>query len=130
MQHRRLIILISFLLNYWENRAFAPSNKRVVKRWVDVGPNYHPQLPVKHMYPIEIRMPSHLSSSMAPVSVASIIESIFTSSQTVPLYLSLAVNTSLFVALRDKLNKVLTPEGYMHALALGTMLWHCLGWKV
>ena len=64
-----------------------------------------------------------------PFTTSSILETIFTSSHTVPLGLSFAINSSLFLALRSKLNKVLTPEGYMHALALGTMLWYCLGWK-
>ena len=35
----------------------------------------------------------------------------------------------LFVLLRDKLLKMLTPQGFAHGIALGTMLWTTLGWR-
>jgi len=63
------------------------------------------------------------------VSSMSMIETIFSTTHTVPLYLSLLLNSSLFFILRSKLNQMLTPEGFAHSLVLGTMLWHTLGWR-
>ena len=42
---------------------------------------------------------------------------------------SLSLNALLFCMLRAKLLTMLTPSGYVHAFALGTMLWTALGWK-
>jgi len=39
------------------------------------------------------------------------------------------LNAVLFAVLRTKLLKLLTPEGFFHSLALGTMLWNTLGWR-
>ena len=47
----------------------------------------------------------------------------------VPIVSSLVLNTILFFSLKPKLMTMLTPEGFAHSLALGTMLWTALGWK-
>eukprot|EP00578_Thalassiosira_sp_NH16_P010926 CAMPEP_0181124010 /NCGR_PEP_ID=MMETSP1071-20121207/26233_1 /TAXON_ID=35127 /ORGANISM="Thalassiosira sp., Strain NH16" /LENGTH=353 /DNA_ID=CAMNT_0023209247 /DNA_START=754 /DNA_END=1815 /DNA_ORIENTATION=+ len=54
---------------------------------------------------------------------------LFKSSGNVPFVSSLALNAILFSSLRPKLNTMLTPEGFAHSLALGTMLWTTLGWR-
>lgn len=47
----------------------------------------------------------------------------------VPLSQAFALNVLLFVGLRKNLLKMLTTEGYFHALALATGLWATLGWR-
>ena len=54
---------------------------------------------------------------------------LFEFSGNVPLVSSLVLNTILFFSLRPKLMTMLTPEGFAHSLALGTMLWTTLGWR-
>lgn len=54
---------------------------------------------------------------------------LFKLSGNVPLASSLALNAVLFFSLRPKLMTMLTPEGFAHSLALGTMLWTTLGWR-
>ena len=60
--------------------------------------------------------------------VSSLTSTILSNTPPVPLPLSLLLNTGLFLVLKSKLSKLLTPEGYYHSLALGTLLWHTLGW--
>lgn len=57
------------------------------------------------------------------------LSTLFSSASTIPLIPSLLLNSSLFLLLRSKLNKMLTPQGFVHSLYLGTLLWHTLGWK-
>jgi hypothetical protein len=47
----------------------------------------------------------------------------------VPLLQAFGLNAFLFGILRTKLLKVLTPQGFAHALALGSLTWTTLGWK-
>lgn len=61
-----------------------------------------------------------------PLSIA---KSLFRYSGTVPLSQAFALNVFLFVGLRKKLLKMLTTEGYFHALALAVGLWTTLGWR-
>ena len=60
---------------------------------------------------------------------SSIAKSLFRYSGTVPFSQAFALNASLFVLLRKKLFKMLTTEGYFHALALAVGLWSTLGWR-
>lgn len=46
-----------------------------------------------------------------------------------PISQAFGLNLFLFVALRTKLLKMLTVNGFFHALALGTGLWATLGWR-
>ena len=61
-----------------------------------------------------------------PLAVA---KSLFRYSGTVPIAQALALNVFLFVGVRTKLLKMLTTEGYFHALALAVGLWSSLGWR-
>lgn len=64
-----------------------------------------------------------------PEMLSTLTSSLFRYSGQVPLVQAFGLNAALFVVLRPKLLKVLTPEGFFHALALGTMLWNTLGWR-
>ena len=61
-----------------------------------------------------------------PLAVA---KSLFRYSGTVPIAQAFALNVFLFVGVRKKLLKMLTTEGYFHALALAVGLWSSLGWR-
>merc|ERR1719491_633253 len=78
---------------------------------------------------ISLKKPASTSLHMAIDNLSSLAQVVFTSTSTVPLLPSLLINSSLFFALRSKLSKVLTKEGVAHSLALGTLLWHTLGWR-
>eukprot|EP00986_Skeletonema_menzelii_P002418 scaffold652_cov142-Skeletonema_menzelii.AAC.5 len=69
------------------------------------------------------------SLSAATEAIASSISSLFSFTGPIPFLPSLALNTLLFFSLRPKLMTMLTPEGFAHSLALGTMLWTTLGWR-
>ena len=62
-------------------------------------------------------------------AVGDLIQSLFQYNGTVPFVQALGVNAVLFAALSGKLLTALTPEGFAHSLALGTMLWTTLGWR-
>lgn len=55
--------------------------------------------------------------------------SVFRFSGQVPLPQAFGINLVLFFLARGKLLSALTPAGYVHAMALGTMLWTTLGWR-
>ena len=69
-----------------------------------------------------------LSSPLISTDIGSYFN-LFEFSGNVPLVSSLVLNTILFFSLRPKLMTMLTPEGFAHSLALGTMLWTTLGWR-
>jgi len=54
---------------------------------------------------------------------------LFSLAGNIPFLPSLTLNTILFFSLRPKLMTMLTPTGFAHSLALGTMLWTTLGWR-
>ena len=74
---------------------------------------------------------SIMTSLAIPKTFGALTSTLFScTSTTVPLYLAFAWNSLLFFTLRKKLlSSMLTPEGLVHSLALGTMLWSTLGWK-
>jgi len=55
--------------------------------------------------------------------------SLFSFQGNVPLWQAFGLNAVLFAALQSKLFKMLTPEGFAHSFALGTLLWTTLGWR-
>lgn len=55
--------------------------------------------------------------------------SLFRYNGQVPFVQALGVNAVLFSVFRGKLLSALTPAGFFHAMALGTMLWTTLGWR-
>ena len=71
---------------------------------------------------------SQLSLTL-PAGVGSIVESLFAYGGHVPIWQAASLNLALFLALRSKLLKILTEEGFWNAFALGTGLWTTLGWR-
>ena len=55
--------------------------------------------------------------------------SLFQFNGPVPLLQAFGINVFLFTLLREKLLTSLTPQGFFHAMALGTGLWTTLGWR-
>jgi len=78
---------------------------------------------------ITLKSPRLTSPHMSIDGLSSIVQGLFTSTSTVPIVPSFVLNSVLFLTLRRKLSKMLTKEGIGHSLALGTLLWHTLGWK-
>lgn len=74
---------------------------------------------------------SLLPPPAAGVAVASrlLLGDLFRPCGPVPFPSSLALNAILFYSLRPKLMTMLTPAGFLHSLALGTMLWTALGYR-
>lgn len=56
-------------------------------------------------------------------------QSLFSYYGNVPLWQAAGLNAILFALLSKKLFKSLTPEGFAHSFALGTLLWTTLGWR-
>eukprot|EP00980_Cylindrotheca_fusiformis_P002422 scaffold575_cov104-Cylindrotheca_fusiformis.AAC.8 len=69
--------------------------------------------------------------SLSPIveSASSLGKSIFRYSGPVPIGQSVILNMALFAIFQAKLLKMLTPEGFIHACALGMGLWSSLGWR-
>ena len=100
-----------------------------------VVPNDHaPQ----HQHPFGGRVNPSLSSSrvrtrlglsMASLGepITSLASSLFRTSGSVPFIQAFGVNAVLFAVLSRKLSTMLTPTGFVHALALGSSLWATLG---
>jgi hypothetical protein len=68
-------------------------------------------------------------SPKLPESARCLLSILFQNRGPIPLVAAFGWNVCLFVVLRTQLFKVLTLEGYVHALVLGSMLWYTLGWK-
>ena len=91
-----------------------------------------PQLNPASSISQKIRSQQHTQLQLNPASfISTDIGSYFGLLQNynVPFVSSLVLNTFLFFSLKPKLMTMLTPEGFAHSLALGTMLWTALGWK-
>jgi len=63
------------------------------------------------------------------VTVTSALESLLSYEGNVPILQAFGLNAVLFAAANTKLRTMLTPEGFAHAMALGTGLWAALGWR-
>lgn len=73
-----------------------------------------------------VKSPTSLNLSLDMTSIS---ETLFTTTSTVPLSAAFGINVILFALLKSKLEKLLTPEGFFHSLALGTFLWNTSGWQ-
>lgn len=89
--------------------------------------------PPSNQLPVGARSNSGSSTktelSLGVDSVGNVVSTLFDTAGNIPLLPSLGLNAALFILLRSKLNKMLTPEGFAHALALGTLVWSTLGWR-
>jgi hypothetical protein len=95
---------------------------------------YLPQHPQHTSFSTATTRNSRLTStqlylSTLPESARCLLSILFQNCGPIPLVAAFGWNVCLFVVLRTQLFTVLTPEGYVHALVLGTMLWYTLGWK-
>jgi hypothetical protein len=61
--------------------------------------------------------------------VGSLAASLSSYTGNVPFLQALGLNVVLFAAFQSKLRTMLTPTGFAHAMALGTLLWMTLGWR-
>jgi uncharacterized protein (TIGR00297 family) len=86
-------------------------------------------LNVRSMPPINDKSKVLRNSHVYGFDACELMVSLFRSSGQVPFPQALGINVVLFWIARGKLLSALTPAGYIHALALGTMLWTTLGWK-
>ena len=75
------------------------------------------------------RRASLIKHKALPSAVREIALSVFAWEGGVPLWQAFSINAVLFASLSSKLLKALTPEGFAHAMALGTLLWTTLGWR-
>ena len=66
-------------------------------------------------------------ASLVGEPITSLASSLFRTSGSVPLVQAFGVNAVLFAVLSRKLSTMLTPTGFVHALALGSSLWATLG---
>ena len=71
----------------------------------------------------------HAIQSSARDILPALTKSLLSYGGKVPLSQAFALNVFLFIGLRSKLLKLLTNQGFFHALALGTGLWATLGWR-
>jgi hypothetical protein len=58
-----------------------------------------------------------------------LVTSLFSYGGNVPFLQAFGLNVLLFSTLQSKLRTMLTPTGFFHAMALGTMIWTTLGWR-
>ena len=77
---------------------------------------------------------SSKSLAIIPTSLTRVIRVLFPPSSSIgssiiPFSYALSLQLLLFATFRSKLLTMLTPSGYIHALALGTILWSTLGYK-
>lgn len=70
-----------------------------------------------------------LASRFSSQSFESVLSSLFRYDGQVPFVQAMAINVLLFAVFRGKLLSALTPSGFIHAMALGTMLWTTMGWR-
>lgn len=63
------------------------------------------------------------------LDIPTVTSTLFSTTSIVPLLPSFLINSVLFATLKSKLDRMLTTEGFFHALTLGTLLWHTLGWR-
>lgn len=91
--------------------------------------NLSPFLTSPQYNPIARNDPSSSSTKLQLSLGPFELHTIFSTNSIIPLLPSFGLNAVLFIALKSKLDRMLTPEGYFHSLALGTLLWHTLGWR-
>jgi hypothetical protein len=68
-------------------------------------------------------------AAVIPESISALAKSLFSYNGNVPVVQAALLNIFGFAVLQSKLKKMLTPEGMVHACALGIGLWATLGWR-
>eukprot|EP00970_Alexandrium_tamarense_P019404 scaffold13993_cov428-Alexandrium_tamarense.AAC.11 len=85
-------------------------------------------VPITNPEPMSAFLSTTTTESLTAAS-SNLFTTLFQQSGNVPILPSLLLNSILFFSLRSKLMTMLTPTGFAHSLALGTMLWTTLGWR-
>lgn len=62
-------------------------------------------------------------------AIDGLVQTLFNYDGNVPFLQALGINALGFSLLSPKLLSALTPEGFAHSMALGTLLWMTLGWR-
>jgi hypothetical protein len=70
-----------------------------------------------------------LPVAIFPESISALAKSLFSYNGNVPIVQAALLNIFGFTVLQSKLKTMLTPEGLIHAGALGIGLWATLGWR-
>ena len=127
--HKSLRIVGLFLAIMRCQGFVTPRNTHAIHKCVQQQPNYVSKNPTYLTYSSGARETSLKLAFPSGDSISTLARSLFSYSGNVPLCQSLGLNALLFTLLRGKLLKILTPEGFIHACALGTGLWATLGWR-
>lgn len=128
---RRAFAVIAFLAILPSKLAFTPNvNPHGTPLSVAAGlAQVTPHAPATRRVHISSSPSRNVALSAWNGPVVDVVGSMFRYQGPVPFLEAFGVNAVLFTALQSKLNKMLTPTGFAHSLALGTMLWSTLGWR-
>ena len=97
------------------------------RRQIEHGlPNKHHRLPFPRAGHCGVSL--QLAGGAGDI-VTQLTQSLFRAQGPVPFAEALGINAVLFTALNAKLFTMLTPNGFINAFGLGTMLWATLGWR-
>ena len=135
--HKWYVAVVSFVLLWKQCVSFSTVHPSVIKPQQvkhefssNVGLRRSPHLTKMNILSEGASSLSIMTSLAVPRTFGTLTSTLLASTSTVPFYLAFALNSLLFFTLRKKLlSSMLTPEGLVHSLALGTMLWSTLGWK-
>lgn len=129
---RRALAVIAFLTILPGKLAFTPNvnpHGTVTSRSVAGLAQVTPHGPATRRVRISPPPSRNVALTAWNGPVVDLVGSLFRYQGPVPFIEAFGVNAVLFTALQSKLNKMLTPTGFAHSLALGTMLWSTLGWR-
>jgi hypothetical protein len=128
-----LLITLILLASTYDSLAFAPAPRLV--------PVLARKLPSTYRAPFSLSSaPTHPAPNsiltrrlsvgdFVQGPVGDLVTSLFSYSGNVPFLQALGLNVFLFSTLQSKLRTMLTPTGFAHAFALGSLLWTTLGWR-
>jgi len=133
-----LLFLIATLVVFTHCFAFSPPysylsvyvSRSFNRNRISYAPRWSVAKPVGKRTPRSLTLISvELVPSYFSDALSSIGSSIFNYNGNVPFLQALGLNALLFAALNSKLRTMLTPTGFAHSMALGTLLWTTLGWR-
>lgn len=125
----RAIVLIAFIAILPSALAFTPiMNSHGSFRSV-IGQTTHSPAATRRVRTSSFPVSKNVALQAWNGPVVDVVGSVFRFQGPVPVLEAFGVNAVLFTVLQSKLSKMLTPTGFAHSLALGTMLWQMLGWR-
>ena len=131
-----VLVFLIFLGNFWGSNGFVGIGLKA-KIEKKVGPSHLVTTSTPHQRVNQTPFSkvgiyndqTTIRSTKLHAVPATIAKSLLSYGGNVPISQAFGLNLFLFVALRTKLLKMLTVNGFFHALALGTGLWATLGWR-